>query len=150
MTDHAIATSLVGRAELIEVRRRVGEHGRNGVIALDQAIDGVPAGAEEAGSGPEVHLLRLIKEHGLPEPVRQQHVIVGGQSRYIDLAYPSRMIALEYDGNDPHTRVDRFVEDRRRQNAIVLAGWTVIRYTNEDLRDRPFVVVAQIRSLLHL
>ncbi len=150
MTDHAVATGLVCQSELIGIRRRVGEHGRNGVVCLDQVIDGLPRGADATDSGPEVELLRLILRHELPKPVLQHRVLLGGRSRFIDLAYVDEMVALEYDGNDPHTRVDRFVDDRRRQNELVLAGWKIFRYTNEELRDRPHVVIAQLRTILDL
>jgi hypothetical protein len=148
LVDHAVAIGLVAPAELIGVRRRVGEHGRNGVVTLESAVDGLPIGAEGAESGPEVRLLRLIAGAGLPAPTLQHTVRVENRSRRIDLSYPSIRLALEYDGTAPHTRVDRFVDDRRRQNALVDIGWTVLRYTNEELRDRPWVIVGQIRRQL--
>jgi len=148
LVDHAVAIGLAGRAALMGVRRRVGEHGRNGVVKLESAVDGLPAGAERADSGPEVRLLRLIAEAGLPAPTPQHTVVVENRTRRIDLSYPSVRLALEYDGNTPHTRVDRFVDDRRRQNALVDIGWTVLRYTNEELRERPWVTIAQIRRQL--
>ena len=148
LADHAVALGHVTPSQLIDVRRRYSQHGRNGLVSLDLAIDGLPAGASEADSGPEVALLRILAAAGLPEPVRQHRVMVGGESRFIDLAYPLARVALEYDGNDPHTRVDRFESDRRRQNGLVLIGWTVLRFTHRELRDRPHHVVHQIRSLL--
>ncbi|MEZ5245148.1 MAG: type IV toxin-antitoxin system AbiEi family antitoxin domain-containing protein [Acidimicrobiales bacterium] len=150
LVDHSVAVGKVTKSELIDVRRRFSQHGRNGLVSLDLAIDALPAGAAETDSGPEVALLRLLADAGLPEPVRQHRVMIGGAPRFIDLAYPQVRLALEYDGNDPHTRVDRFESDRRRQNGLVLLGWTVLRYTHGDLRDRPHHVVRQIRSLLDL
>jgi very-short-patch-repair endonuclease len=102
----------------------------------------------ETDSGPEVALLRLLAHSGLPEPVRQHAVLVGGERRFIDIAYPQARLALEYDGNDPHTRVERFESDRSRQNGLVLLGWTILRYTHRELRDRPHRVIHQIRSFL--
>lgn len=148
LADHAVAAGWVSPPPLIDVRRRFAHHGRNGLVSLDLAIDGLPVGASEADSGPEVALLRLLADAGLPEPVRQHRVVVGGEPRFIDLAYPPARVALEYDGNEPHTRVDRFESDRRRQNGLVLLGWTVLRYTHRELRDRPDQVAHQIRSLL--
>jgi very-short-patch-repair endonuclease len=43
---------------------------------------------------------------------------------------------------------DRFVDDRRRQNAVVNLHWTVLRYTWHDLVDRPDGVVNEIRTAL--
>jgi very-short-patch-repair endonuclease len=43
---------------------------------------------------------------------------------------------------------DRFVDDRRRQNAVVNLHWTVLRFTWHDLVDRPDGVVSEIRTAL--
>ena len=150
LVDHAVATEMVSPVDLLHVRRRVGEHGRNGVVKLESAVDGLPAGAGLADSGPEIALLRVIEAAGLPVPVLQHQVVVPGGCRFIDVAYPSARLALEYDGVDEHTRVHRFVDDRVRQNDLVLRGWTVLRYTHAQLRDRPWDVVDQIRRLLTL
>ncbi len=148
LLDHAIGAGLVSVPEVEAVRHRVGEHGRNGVVKLDLAVDSLPAGASDAESGPEVDLLRILEEAGLPTPARQHNLTAQGNRYRIDLAFPAVKLALEYDGRDIHTRFDRFTDDRRRQNDLVCAGWTVLRYTNEDLRDRPGVIVHQVRQHL--
>lgn len=43
---------------------------------------------------------------------------------------------------------DRFVNDRRRQNALVNLHWTVLRFTWHDLVDRPDGVVNENRTAL--
>ncbi len=43
---------------------------------------------------------------------------------------------------------DRFVADRRRQNALVNARWTVLRFTWHDLDARPDDVLNEIRVAL--
>jgi very-short-patch-repair endonuclease len=149
--DHAIATDLVTPTELIAVRRRVGEHGRNGVVKLGAAVDGLPTGAMSTESGPETALLRILTQAGLPTPIPQFEVRVGARRYRLDLAFPEARLGLEYDGVDPHTRVDRFVADRRRQNDLADIGWTICRYTHPDLRDRPGAIIAQVRRhLRHL
>jgi very-short-patch-repair endonuclease len=55
-------------------------------------------------------------------------------------------LAIEVDGWAWHHDVERFRRDRQRQNALVLAGWTVLRFTWHDLTQRPGEVVAEIRS----
>ena len=46
---------------------------------------------------------------------------------------------FEIDGRAFHSDADRFQRDRTRQNRLVGAGWTVLRFTWNDLRDRPGV-----------
>jgi hypothetical protein len=67
---------------------------------------------------------------------------------WIDDAFGARRLAVEVDGWAWHSDVDRFAQDRRRQNALVLAGWTVLRFTWHDLMSRPQAVVAEIRAAL--
>jgi very-short-patch-repair endonuclease len=64
----------------------------------------------------------------------------------VDLALPGLRIAIEYDGREVHDRPDVFVHDRRRQNALVGAGWTVLRFSAADLRspERIVATVAQV------
>ena len=148
LVDHAVATSIVSGGELLAVRRRVGEHGRNGVVKLEAAVDGLPALVGEADSGPEVALLRLLVESGLPTPEAQFEVTTNGRRYRLDLAYPDSLLGLEYDGFDAHSGIARFASDRQRQNDLVDVGWTIRRYTHVDLRERPEAVVAGVRRHL--
>ncbi|MDQ1665917.1 MAG: hypothetical protein QOH75_1948 [Actinomycetota bacterium] len=66
----------------------------------------------------------------------------------LDLAFLTRRVAIEIDGRAWHSAGDRFQADRRRQNRLVLQGWTVLRFTWEDLTCRPHQVIAQVRAAL--
>lgn len=66
----------------------------------------------------------------------------------IDVAFPEVRLAVEIDGWAWHTDVQRFRTDRRKGNALVGAGWTVLRFTWHDLTDRPDHVLAQIQVAL--
>ena len=48
----------------------------------------------------------------------------------------------------PLTDRDVFVSDLRRQNRLVAAGWTVLRFTSADVLGRAHEVVVQIRRAL--
>ncbi len=75
-------------------------------------------------------------------------VVLSGIKYWIDVAFVVHRLAVEVDGWAWHSDVDRFAHDRRRQNALVLAGWTVLRFTWHDLKSRPEAVVAQIRAVI--
>ena len=51
-------------------------------------------------------------------------VVLAGLEYWIDIAFVERQLALEIDGWAWHCDVDRFAHDRRRQNALILAGVT--------------------------
>ncbi|NMO96008.1 DNA-binding response regulator [Paenibacillus lemnae] len=63
-------------------------------------------------------------------------------SRYIDFAYlrGGISIAIELDGYGPHVRhCSRFdfSKDRWRQNSLIYDGWKLIRFTVDDLKEKP-------------
>jgi very-short-patch-repair endonuclease len=64
----------------------------------------------------------------------------------VDLAYPDQRVAVEYDGVW-HADRSQLIRDRRRLNALVAVGWTVLHVTAADLRE-PAVLVARVRALL--
>lgn len=101
--------------------------------------------ADRADSAAERRLLTLLRQAGLTCFVRG---LPFGDDYQIDLAFPDAMLAIEFDGWAWHSDVDRFRNDRRKGNALVAAGWTVLRFTWADLTQRPGHVVRQIRDAL--
>jgi very-short-patch-repair endonuclease len=109
----------------------------------------LPLGDRLAGSPMESLLRWLLHQARLPTPVLQ-HEVRDGDGRFlgrVDLAWPERKVIVEFDG-DIHRERSVFVADRRRQNALIAAGWVVLRFTSADLLGRPDDVVAAIRRAL--
>ena len=74
---------------------------------------------------------------------------VGGDVvAYLDIAFPDVLLAIEIDGWAWHSDPERFRRDRQRQNALVAAGWTVLRFTWADLVERPEQVLATVVATL--
>ncbi len=69
---------------------------------------------------------------------------IGERTMYVDVALPEFKLAIELDGFEIHSRKQTFHDDRARQNLLVLAGWTVLRYTWETIDD----LVPQVRRFL--
>jgi very-short-patch-repair endonuclease len=121
--------------------------GRRGV-ATARAV--MCLGNPLAGSPMESVLRWLLHEAGLPGPVLQH--VVRHDGRFlgqVDMAWPERRVLVEFDGN-VHRDRKVFVDDVRRQNGLVLAGWTVLRFTSADVRGRPQQVLSAIRAALGL
>ncbi|NYJ08041.1 DUF559 domain-containing protein [Petropleomorpha daqingensis] len=91
----------------------------------------------------------LLHEAGLPRPVLQHRAMDerGRQIGFGDLAWPDRKVLIEFDG-DHHRERKTFVDDLRRQNRLVLEGWTVLRFSSADVLGRPEEVVAAVRRAL--
>jgi uncharacterized protein DUF559 len=108
----------------------------------------LPVAGEPAESPMESVCRWILHEAGLPAPVVQHVVTVGG--RFLgraDLAWPEKKVIVEFDG-DVHRERAVFVNDLRRQNDLVAAGWTVLRFSSADVLGRPEAVVAAIRRAL--
>ncbi len=106
--------------------------------------------ADARAQSPQESVLRwMIHEAGLPAP-EMQHVIRSQGGAFVgqtDLAWPDKLVLVEFDG-DLHRERDVFVQDLRRQNGLVAAGWTVLRFSSADLYGRPDYVIAAIRAAL--
>ena len=91
----------------------------------------------------------LLQDAGLA-PFETQHAVrlADGRVHRVDLAWPERRLVVELDGFAFHADRHRYRSDRRRLNDLVLAGWTVLRFSWEDVVERPQVVVAQVRAAL--
>jgi very-short-patch-repair endonuclease len=108
--------------------------------------------ADARAESPMESVLRwVMHEAGLPAPVLQYDVRsrAGEFLGRADFAWPGRKVLVEFDG-DVHRERDVFVRDARRQNALVAAGWTVLRFTSADVLGRPEDVISQVRRALGL
>jgi very-short-patch-repair endonuclease len=92
----------------------------------------------------EDRFLAICRRHRLPAPVRQ-HRIDGHDH---DFAWPESRVVVETDGWAAHGTPYAFRADRARTNALQLQGWTVLRFTWQDLTDRPAQVAATVRRAL--
>lgn len=119
--------------------RRPGNHDRRQLL-----IDS----RDEPWSAAERQAHRILRAAGITGWIANHPVIVADQGYYIDVAFEAQRLALEVDGRLHEDEGDLFESDRRRQNALVLSGWRVIRFTWAMLRDEPEFVVATIRRAL--
>ncbi len=109
--------------------------------AVLDAADGVLSVAERL-------LHDLLHRAGIDGWAADQPLFAG--SRLIaraDILFHDVGLVLEVDGLAGHGPA-RFQSDRTRQNRIVAAGYTVLRFTWDDLTNRPQHVVRQVRELL--
>jgi very-short-patch-repair endonuclease len=90
-----------------------------------------------------------IHEAGLPAPVLHHLVrgVHGEALGRVDLAWPDQRVLIGCDG-DVHRERRVLVDDLRRRNGLVLAGWVVLRSSSADVLGRPAWVSATIRRAL--
>lgn len=68
---------------------------------------------------------------------------------YLDIAFRRERVAVEVDGWRYHATPEVFETDRARQNALVLDGWLVLRFTWTMLTQDPGYVLRTTRAALH-
>ena len=103
--------------------------------------------AEPAESPMETRLRWLLIQAGLRTPEVQAE-LRNADGRLVgraDLYYPAARLVIEYDGANHR---DRLVEDNRRQNLLLNAGFRLLRFTAADIHQRPDVVTSQVRRAL--
>lgn len=78
----------------------------------------------------------ILLSSGLPMPT-MQYRITDPSSRTthtVDMAYPEKKVAVEYDG-DHHRRFrNQYVRDQQKRRSLRQMGWTVIETFADDLR----------------
>lgn len=84
----------------------------------------------------EERLLFQVRALKLPEPERELRFHPTRQWRF-DFAWPKHMIAVEVEGGTwgrgRHTRGSGFEKDCEKYNAAAELGWTVYRYTSDQI-----------------
>jgi very-short-patch-repair endonuclease len=105
------------------------------------------AGGAEAESERRLH--RLLRAHRITGWTANHPVLIGGTMiARLDIAFVEARLAIEVDGFAYHRDRDRFQRDRTRQNALVNLGWTVLRFTWQDITAKPDQVIATVRLAL--
>lgn len=148
LTEGVVAADLVLHAGLVSIAELcayVEAHPKaKGIARLRRAVDLAEPKTESAM---ETRLRLLLVFGGLPRP-EVQVSIHDDQGRFLgrpDLLYPLQRLAIEYDGN---THRDRLVDDNRRQNRIIGAGFRLLRFTAADVYGSPELVAMQVRRSL--
>lgn len=121
-----------------------GMHGTRWIRAiLEERVD-APRRAE---TDAEIRFAQLAAGWGW-DPLPQHTITLsGGVRRRFDFAFPSARLGVEIDGGI-HLDVGVSIEDREKDEAARRAGWTVLRFSNEDVWYRPDYVKAAIAAAL--
>jgi hypothetical protein len=146
MEDVIAQADRLGLLHLVSVRRSLREHPRQaGAPALRALLDRL-AGAEtvDVRSALEIAFLQLCDDHGLPVP----HANVPLEGFLVDFHWPGTTLVVETDGYTYHSMPSAFEADRARDQALTLAGYTVLRFTHHQLTRQKTEVARRLRRLL--
>jgi very-short-patch-repair endonuclease len=68
----------------------------------------------------------------------------------VDQLWPEQRVVVEADGRETHDTASAFERDRRRDVALQLAGFLVLRFTRRRLREEPGAVLREVAAALAL
>lgn len=92
---------------------------------------------------------RIYRAAGITGWVTNLETVVPDAGTYfLDIAFRRERLVSEIDGRLHETDVDVFETDRLRQNALVLRGWMVLRFTWYQLDRWPMYVIATTKEAL--
>ncbi len=93
------------------------------------------------------YVRKVERAHRLPVGERQARVTHAGRRNYLDVLYRQYRTVVELDGEAAHPYHERF-RDRRRDNAVTVAGNPVLRYGTADVEERPCEVAREVGAVL--
>ena len=134
------SATLAGMHEALRLTRKRPGNAERARLLLDSREN--PWSAAERLSHRLLRRARIVGWKGnLP-------IVLEGDQYFIDIAFKSLKLAIEIDGRLHEIDEDLFESDRWRQNALVAAGWRVLRFTWKMLQEHPDVFIAAIRAEL--
>ncbi len=109
---------------------------------LAEVIDGIR-------SVPEGDLRRLVRASGLPQPLFNPTLLVGGEFLAIpDAWWPEFGVAVEVDSREWHLSPADWEQTMARHRRMAAAGIIVLHVSPRQLRDHPEQVLAEIAAAL--
>jgi len=140
--DAAVART--GPAEVLEAYERLPR--LRGLRGLREAVTYADGRAE---SPLESASRGVMIEARLPQPQLQQWVAdLEGRRWRVDFLWAGLRVIGEADGWVKYESMADLRAEKRREDALRRAGWTVVRWTSDELWHEPAVVVARIAHAL--
>jgi very-short-patch-repair endonuclease len=148
LTEGVVAADQFLYAGLVTIKKMrsyAAAHGRAKGVARLRRVVGLAEPKTESAMETRLRMILVLAK--LPRP-EVQVSIHDDQGRFLgrpDLLYPREQLAIEYDGGSHR---DRLVDDNRRQNRLIAAGYRLLRFTAADVYGRPDAVHTQVRHSL--
>jgi Protein of unknown function (DUF559) len=123
--------------------------GRRGIRAIRRLYDERRVGLHVTKQELELRFAEFVVRHALPRPDVNALLDAGGLAREVDCLWRAERLIVELDSRRHHDNAAAFESDRERDQALVGAGYRVMRVTWRHLHDRPEALAGDIRRALH-
>jgi very-short-patch-repair endonuclease len=140
------------KSRMAKSRLITGKSATDGIAKLTgESLPPAPKKKRKSSTDWEAVFLKLWQDHsGLPDP--QQHVqLVPGRRWAVDFFIdPSTIVEIEgcIYAQGRHTRGVGYAEDCKKYNSLSLLGYTILRYTSDDLTKRPIQVIEEVKAFV--
>jgi hypothetical protein len=145
LIDHALQKRWITPESFDELIGHRAGRGRRGVGRLRLLRERVVSGSH---SHAEQHLAPILRRSHTGR--WQANFLICDDSGFavaeLDFALPSLRIAIEVDGRAFHSDSHTFEYDRKRQNWLVVHGWSVLRFTWESIMNDPDGIISVLRA----
>jgi len=118
---------------------------RNLRLALHRITE-EPAGQKR--SKLEERFAPFLRRHRLPLPRFNDWIALDPRPYRVDCHWPQRHLIVELDGWEGHSSRSAFQDDRARDRALKVAGYSVIHLTWAQLDSEPEGIASDLRRVL--
>ncbi|BBH67315.1 hypothetical protein ACTI_40000 [Actinoplanes sp. OR16] len=149
-SDAVVAMDALLRVGVLDLSEVIGMSTERRHWPRTAQLDEVLRLADGRAESPMESRMRLLfHDAGLLRP-QPQYEVRDGHGRLlgrVDLAWEAARVAAEYEG-DHHRERARYQRDVARINALHRAGWSVLRFTADDILRNPRRTVAMLATEL--
>jgi len=128
------------------LERYPGKRGSRSLHFALQRITEEPTGRKR--SRLEERFAPFLRRHRLPLPRFNDWIPLDPKPYRADCHWPDTRLIVELDGWEGHGSRSAFQDDRARDRALKVAGYSVIHFTWAQLDSEPTQVAADLRALL--
>lgn len=122
---------------------------RRGVARLRLILDTIHPQTKRTRSELERLFLEMCAKHAVPEPEVNVWLPAPNGRRYLaDFLWRDSELIVEADSRRFHDTDSAFVDDRKRQQQLELAGWRVSRCTWEEVESEPRRLALTVKGLI--
>jgi very-short-patch-repair endonuclease len=128
------------------LKRYPGKRGSRKVRAALERLKEEPPGPKR--SKLEQRFAPFLRRHRLPLPRFNDWILLGANRYKVDCHWPGTGWIVELDGWEGHHTRSAFRDDRARDRALSVAGYSVTHLTWAQLDDEPEAIAADLRTPL--
>lgn len=121
---------------------------RPGTRVIRNILASYTIGADITESEREDDFFRLCDQFGIPRPLSNRPMKIGGREIRPDFWWPDIDLVVEVDGYGTHGTRQGFTKDRQRdRNVLINSDLSLLRFDAEEVRGEAGVVARDVKAM---